>query len=389
VSTRRDYLPGLNGLRFIAALFVLVSHAYETVVKIGWAPEAVAPAAFNRGRGAVDFFFTLSGFLITYLLIREAEDTDRVSLRDFYVRRMVRIWPLYFLVLALGFGLFAVAYPLVTRQPYFDFDPATGLLLYVFFLPNLMASLHRVGVLNPLWSIGVEEQFYLGWAPLVKLARRAMLRLILGSIAVSVAFAAATDGHLFTSDPGLTAFFHTLRFQYMAIGALFAWVLAHRREAYTRSFLATPAVQTAVIAVLAGHYLFGTRQTYLPWYFDPLLAVLYGVLIMSVSIVPRRVLSLEWQPLSYLGQISYGIYMYHMTVDYLLRPAAGRLHMHAAAPVAAVLYAAVLLSITVAVAAFSYRFFERPFLRIRRAPARPAAEEAGVVPPPQPILQGN
>ena len=97
---RLKYLPGLNSLRFFAAFFVVISHANISLDKSGISP-ASSLAMLNRGGDAVDFFFTLSGFLITYLLITELNDTGNISIGRFYLRRVYRIWPLYYLVIAI------------------------------------------------------------------------------------------------------------------------------------------------------------------------------------------------------------------------------------------------------------------------------------------------
>src|SRR5580692_1479144 len=115
---RIRYFPGLSGLRFIAAFFVLISHAYQTAVKVGFIGEIRSSVFFDRGASAVDFFFTLSGFLITYLLLQEWAATGTISLPHFYLRRVCRIWPLYFFVLATGFILFGIVYPRMFHVPY-------------------------------------------------------------------------------------------------------------------------------------------------------------------------------------------------------------------------------------------------------------------------------
>jgi peptidoglycan/LPS O-acetylase OafA/YrhL len=375
------YLEGLNGLRFVAAFFVLVSHAHETVIKVGLASAPAAPlTVFNRGRSAVDFFFTLSGFLITYLLMQETRATGTVSLKNFYLRRACRIWPLYFLVLGIGFVTLGALSPLLLHQTYFDFHVVPGLVLYVLFLPNLMSALYRVGMLNPLWSIGVEEQFYLAWAPLMKLGRRRQLLVVLGAIAATLAFyTLANDGGA-TSDKTFGTFLRTLRFHYMAVGSLFAWILAHAREAYLRSIAATRSFQWLVIGALGYHYFVGipTPGTAL----DLLLALLYGALILSVSIVPQRVVNLERPLLVRLGTISYGIYMFHMTVDYAFRLGLARVHLGEIPLLPATLaYAAALLAVTVACAEVSFRYFESRFIHFRRGAAARAAVPARALSP--------
>jgi peptidoglycan/LPS O-acetylase OafA/YrhL len=94
---QENYLPGLNTLRFFAAFLVIISHAQQSVNKLNIS-NFTAPI-LNRGKDGVEFFFVLSGFLITYLLCKEINKTNTVSIKDFYLRRVFRIWPLYFIII--------------------------------------------------------------------------------------------------------------------------------------------------------------------------------------------------------------------------------------------------------------------------------------------------
>src|SRR5215813_3976079 len=129
---------GLNGLRFPAALLVLMHHCYQECVKIGLCEPIARIAIFDHGTAAVNFFFTLSGFLISYLLLREYDAEGTIGLRNFYMRRACRIWPLYLVVLATGVFLLAFLYPRMYHERYFDFPLGFGLLMYAVFLPNWM-----------------------------------------------------------------------------------------------------------------------------------------------------------------------------------------------------------------------------------------------------------
>jgi len=162
------YFPGLNGLRFIAAFVVVLDHIEQIKTWFGLPPAAfLADWGNATGDYAVTLFFALSGFLITYLLLAEQRQTGTIHIRKFYLRRILRIWPLYYLLVLIGF---AALPPLIAgdyagpRGPY----TLTGLLIHLLFAPNLAPFL---GVVVPgishLWTIGVEEQFYLAWPPLL------------------------------------------------------------------------------------------------------------------------------------------------------------------------------------------------------------------------------
>jgi peptidoglycan/LPS O-acetylase OafA/YrhL len=358
-------LPGLNALRFIAAFFVVLSHGNISLVKLGIG-DLEHLGLFYRGGDSVEFFFTLSGFLITYLLIGEIRNTGSVSVRKFYLRRVFRIWPLYFLIVAIGFFLLGVVYPRLYGLPFFTFTWWKGLILYLFFMPNYMATNYAVGILNPLWSIGVEEQFYLFWAPFIKFVRTYLFAGIVVFLFFSMIAYGVAYYRLIPMSVNWNKFFLTQKFYAMAIGSLFGYMLFYGAAAYDRSVLARKWFQAIVLIPLVWHFLFNPSvETGLPG--RVLLCLLYGLLMLNLCAVSHKLINLETPWLSYLGSISYGIYMYHMLVDYFLRmlsPTILRWKLFSNVQFA-VLYQISLILFTILVSAFSYRYFERFFLQIK------------------------
>jgi peptidoglycan/LPS O-acetylase OafA/YrhL len=360
-----NYLPGLNSLRFFAAFLVIISHANQSLLKLGLDLPVNRLSVFQKGGDAVDFFFTLSGFLITYLLLHEKKETGTISLKNFYLRRVFRIWPVYFIVLAIGFGFFTVVYPLIFKEQFFKFNIWHGLLLFVFFLPNYAAKNYPVGLLNPLWSIGVEEQFYLFWAPLMKIFGSNALRLISIFIVASTLFSFAINHSWFAIAENWKNFLVTLKFHNMAVGSLFAYILINWQLPYNSTFLTHKASQALVIVALAYHYLVGFRFIANPL-LDIFMSLLYGLLILNVSSIPNKLIDLEIKPLLFLGQISYGLYMYHMLADYVLRFLFIKFVPYADfSVVTIVLYHIILLALTIAIASFSFFFIERYFMALK------------------------
>lgn len=352
----KQYLPGLNSLRFIAASFVIVSHA--SISSLYNFKESFT--ILNRGADAVEFFFTLSGFLITYLLLREVSQTGDISIQKFYLRRVVRIWPLYFLITGIGFFLFHLVYPLLYKSAYFKFPLSTGLICFVLFIPNYITSNFSAGLLNPLWSIGVEEQFYLFWAPLLKLLRKFILATIVGFALFSTVFYFLNYNKLISFSDSLHRFFITQKFHAMAIGSFFGYVAARRSTSYDESFFSNRIFQMLVICILLIHYFFSFSWSHL-FFTHIILIFLYGILIINASVSKKSVINLEFKPLIYLGSISYGLYMYHMLVDYLLRMVFPKLH---GSPFILIpLYYILMFGITIGISAFSYKYFEGFFLK--------------------------
>lgn len=358
------YLPGLNALRFFAAIFVVISHAGISLSKLGVLPST-SLAFLNRGGDAVDFFFTLSGFLISYLLIIEINQTGTISIRQFYLRRVLRIWPLYFFIVIIGFFLLGYVYPKVYNQSFFSFSIPEGLLLFLFFLPNYAAKNYTVGLLNPLWSIGVEEQFYLFWAPLVKIFRKNLLVMIILFIAISIIFYAAVFYRLFGINIKWEVFFLTQKFYSMAIGSLFGYVLYYHFDWYNDSVFARKFFQMLVLALIGWHFLVHNIVETNMW-FKVLFSFLYGLLILNVSVITCKVINFEKPILIYLGTISYGIYMYHMLIDYFLRifvPKLTFLHLPKYAFI--LLYCIAMIGLTIVLAALSFKYFEKYFLKLK------------------------
>jgi len=164
----------LNALRYIAAAMVVFCHV-EEFKKNNLLPHLYdAPLVAVSGSTAVTFFFVLSGFLITYLLLKEKDERGDISVRNFYIWRILRIWPVYYFITILAF--FILPEITMLRLPVFSEELthsySTKLALYAFFLPNIALWLgYIIPYASQLWSVGVEEQFYVLWPWVFKLRR--------------------------------------------------------------------------------------------------------------------------------------------------------------------------------------------------------------------------
>ena len=153
------YFKGLDTLRAVAALVVIWGHI-ELLKRRENLPNLLDQDGFGvpSGHIAVILFFVLSGFLITYLLINEKENTGSISFKKFYMRRVLRIWPLYYFIMLLSYFLINAEYSVKT------------LVLCLGIFPNVAHALTAGWPSSPqLWSIGAEEQFYLFWPMLILL----------------------------------------------------------------------------------------------------------------------------------------------------------------------------------------------------------------------------
>lgn len=168
MEQNRTFLPNLNGLRFIGALAVLVFHVFTLEREI-WGDftssstfQLISKVA-SKGHHGVGLFFVLSGFLITHLLLKEIKENGSIQPFNFLMRRILRIWPLYFLIVIFGFFIF----------PHLPYGQETehSLLNYSFFLSNFdeiwNGTNDSLNFLTVTWSISIEEQFYLSWIVLL------------------------------------------------------------------------------------------------------------------------------------------------------------------------------------------------------------------------------
>ena len=355
------YFRNLNGLRFVAALAVLVHHFEQLKWQWGLANCWTTSAPIGLlGKLGVVLFFVLSGFLITYLLLEE-EQRAGIRVGRFYLRRVLRIWPLYYVTIFLA--LFVVPYVTALTVPGFGIAVVhQDLLLKTALYATLFANvvLANVGVVPyaaQAWSVGTEEQFYLIWPILMKRARNKvalMLAVIAGYLAVKALLLPAVVGHG-TWQTWLGGFWGAFNIDCMAIGGLAA-VILHKKLWLHTLLVNLPVFYTTLAATLALIAL-GVEIPHVHFEFY---AVLFAILILNFAANPRIGWSMEFEPFHYLGTISYGLYMLHpLTFSIVIRLLSRLGWTHDA-----VLFPACLLA-TIGVAGLSYRFLETPFLRLK------------------------
>jgi len=168
------YFPNLDGLRFFCFLSVFFYHSFYTTNKTLLGNpiyKFFAHGLFRNGNLGVNFFFVLSGFLITYLLIRENETKERIHIGYFWLRRILRIWPLYFFCVGFGFVIFPILKQFFGEVSH----ESANILNYLTFTSNfdlIKNGLPDSSVLGVLWSIAIEEQFYFFWPVFLLLVNR-------------------------------------------------------------------------------------------------------------------------------------------------------------------------------------------------------------------------
>ncbi|MEE3331448.1 MAG: acyltransferase [Myxococcota bacterium] len=364
------HFPGLNGIRFFAAFAVMVSHLELFKESAGLPTLSHVPFFQMLSIAGVECFFTLSGFLITYLLLEETGRTGTIQLGKFYMRRILRIWPLFYLVLVCGFVAAIWFGSDLGFRGAIERPLGPQVLLYALLLPNLswqmFGSIPFAGVL---WTVGVEEQFYLLLPVLLRRFRRHPLALMVGSLVLLVGLRAAVPAVAEWLHPGEylprawdvgLGVFSTLRFECMAMGGIAAYFVQRKHEAALK-FLHHPGTQLYAIALIALLLVTGIHGGFLD---NAFWGCVFGIVVVNVATNPKSLIRLDHPILDYLGKISFGIYVYHSFAI------GGCLLVFRSLDIGPGFafnmgYYLASVSITIALAAISYRFYEARFLRLK------------------------
>lgn len=363
MSEGKIYFPNLNGLRFIAAFLVIIHHIaqFKSIFKIQSSWEGIS-FIDQIGKLGVVLFFVLSGFLITYLLLVEERKFKRISIKQFYIRRALRIWPLYFFILFLAF--FALPNVEMLQLPGYGKDVIYSnlvwrLLLCVAFFPGM--SFYLFGLIpyaSHTWSIGTEEQYYLIWPVLLRYIKKHRMRLIFAIVAFHLGFGFLLGTpyarHIPFNDV-LQAFWLVFPISCMAIGAMYA--VLYFRKSQMLKYIVRNDIFYFSICLVSILMILGIQ---IPYFHNEFYSVFFGLIILNFSVNDRIKISLENSVLRYLGKISYGLYMYHpigivlaisiglsqgFDTDWFIYPAS--------------------LVLTILMAGLSYQYFESFFLKFK------------------------
>ena len=347
-----SHLPALDGLRMVAVLTVILNH-------VGY---AAVPADLG-----VSIFFVLSGFLITWLLLKEKERTGAISLRSFYLRRLFRLLPAYYVFLAIVLTNYF-------GRSHGDVHPRTDIILpSLLYYANYFNAFHDhpPTPISHTWSLAVEEQFYLLW-PLafsffIARGRPAVLRFL----AISIVLVAAWRSYLFCVVHVGTAYVYNAfdtRFDNLAVGCLAAMLVQSTEVLALAEKISRRAAYPALTILLIGcsrampdtyHYSVGFTVE----------ATLLAIAILQIMQLATRP---AWRWLShpasvYIGTISYPMYLYHgLCASLSLRLFPDRVLPRFP----------LVVGLAIVLGTVSFYVVEKPFLRLRRrfTEGRPSRE---------------
>lgn len=342
-NSNKLYLPGLNGIRAVASLTVLFGHMWSPFGDWGLTPNWRMPWP----DGPVTTFFVISGFLITFLLLNETAKTNDVSIPKFYMRRILRIWPLYYVYVILALIAVALFHDEINSAGWF----------YAFFSGNIS---HAIGLgIIPLfhfWSLGVEEQYYLWYPWMVKYNKKHLLTAV--SLLCVCWFGLKLFAYIVFGKGLFYRVMAVTQFDCMMIGAMGA-IMYYRKKEWFCKLCGHP-----IVAVLAWILFFssGLYANYIPSPVRNEYIALISLMVIVAGLLRKPLL--ESKVMNYLGQISYGIYVIHPLLLYILT------HLIQPAQfmpnnVASVVIFVAITALTIGLASLFYKYFEMPFLRMK------------------------
>jgi peptidoglycan/LPS O-acetylase OafA/YrhL len=351
--SRVRFFGSLDGLRALSILGVLWTHVWY-VSGLEYYNRLQHYPVLKMGAFGVDVFFGISGFLITTLLLRERSKNGTISLRDFYLRRSLRIWPLYYATL----GIYVLLVIFLQRgmgrdRVFFHFLPGYLTFTYTWFAGWAASG----AVFNFAWSLSVEEQFYVVWALVLRILRGLLptfVMILMIFLRLSVHFNVLQNFILKDSLPWRIAAGVSVP---ICLGAILAQIL-HSEKGFRilRPILGSKWAAPFWLLMLLASLI--ARQPFwqmIQWF---LVAAVVGSCVIREdnALAPF----LRFRPFAYIGVVSYGMYLLNTLVLDVINPVMNRIGLRHP-----LLKFPVFVAATVLVAGISYRFFEAPFLRLK------------------------
>ncbi len=365
--TKHTYFKNLDGLRFLSFLSVFFYHRFYTTsneIKTSKIYHFVKIDLFGNGNLGVNFFFVLSGFLITFLLIEEKNNYGQIDIKKFWVRRVLRIWPLFYFMVFFGFIIF----PWIKNFFGLVSTETASPLYYVTFLNNfdfINKGLPDASSLGVLWSIAIEEQFYLFWPLIIFIfpVKKLWIPFLIITIS-SLVFRAMNDS-------SLTHEVHTMScIGDMTTGALGAWLIGYSIK-FKNYIERLKRFQILLIYVLFGFiYLFRDNFLFLNYgvrIFERMfiaIVIIHIILEQSFSINSLFKIS-NFKRISDFGKITYGLYCLHFIGILITITITNYFNMNKNLFEIIFLTTPLALLFSILISKVSYIYYETPFLKLK------------------------
>lgn len=313
----KAYFPLLDGVRAIAIILVIVYH---------WIIDENLRRTLPAGPIGVTIFFVLSGFLITRILLKQHEDSTKGGIRKyftFFMRRVIRIFPIYYVLLIglilLNFYQISIETDLYSRPIYY----------FTFFYNHLLESTKNWNdYLSPLWSIAVEEQFYVFWAGLILFLPKRFLNTYF--FATFIVLGPLFRWWLLVKNGGIGVYMPTC-IDCFAYGGLLAYLLQNNQEQLAKYLkLIRVFAPISLVLVFALSFLGFDEGVYYSIFFRTHVSIVSVALIYEAIAQNKYLVNkiLSWQPLKYIGKISYSLYLFHMAIPLIILLVLNRLNFN-------------------------------------------------------------
>lgn len=366
-QTKKIYFENLDGLRFLCFLSVFFYHSfhseYDYITNSG-IYHFIKKDLFGNGNLGVNFFFVLSGFLITYLLIAEKRKNGNIGLRNFWMRRILRIWPLFYACVFFGFYCFPFLKSLFGQTP----NETATFLNYMTFTNNfdlLKNGLPDSSVLGVLWSVAIEEQFYLIW-PIILfwLSIKKQWVAFTSVIFVSLVFRSLNDSHNIHE-------IHTLScISDMAIGSFGGWLISEKNTFKNKIANLSKFNIVFIYTLFALVFFFRDELLYSSFliriFERPFIAIIILLIILEQCYSNNSLFKLSnFKIISKLGKITYGLYCLHFIGILITINLTKKLNINTELWQVLILETVCALIISIIISLVSYKYFETPFLKLK------------------------
>ncbi len=353
----KQQFHSFDALRFFSFLIVFLSHLpYDLFNTLRF--------LHLKGTIGVSFFFVLSGFLITYILLHEKTQTSTVQLKNFFMRRILRIWPLYYCTLLFAFLSSYLINMIGLDSSSNGYEP--NWILSALFLENYQnIFFNDVGNVSPmpvLWSLCIEEHFYILWGLALYFfpAKRIPLLIIILIISATIARIIFLHNQWPFKDI-------TTNIDYFMYGAIPAYLFVFAKEQTIQLVSNIPTYLKVILPILILIYLFSANSLYFPYYelVEPVVfGLLFGALILlllpekGVFKISDHTIFSKW------GTYTYGLYLIHVIAINLVIQIFRKLHIDF--EVHYLMFIALAFVTTLLGSYVSYRYIEKPFLRLKK-----------------------
>ena len=357
-SESESFDASIDAVRFLAFFLVFIAHISDTILQRTiagpssiWSSLVQTASAF--GRQGVTIFFTLTGFLLARVLIREARKQGEISIKNFYIRRILRIWPLYFL-----FILACLSLSLFSQNPTIHLIEIPFLLTFTYNLGQIYYLLpHSFATIT--WSLSVEEQIYLFFPWAMKKIGSKYFHYWLYSIAVIGLFARVLEQVLqYHRIPNTLGYLDVI-----IIGTFFA-LYEERIQSWFSYRSTAKLVASVAFIVLYICYYRSIDTASFGKVIAPDITALVAILLILIFRQIKKIDSIRAvKTLGYLGRRSYGMYLFHWVIINVMF---GRNILYSDATGFSLMGSLSALTATILLSLFSYKYFEQPFLTFRR-----------------------